>query len=398
MNKNYFLNFCKEVHDYQLNLKIIIENANILKKKKINLVIVTKFSKNVDYFKSENIFYIFYNQESEVLNSLSLNLKFKYEFSAMFVKYQTSIILFNVIDVIVKKFDIDKIIYFHYKFKIKNSIDEDFFKLISKSDILFFYLSRSIINYLDDTNFFVINNKHFFFKKFIKETKFKINSLTLLDEFQLDMDFLFTKIRFELQNKHNITNHDFSKEINTKIKKNNIFDSIKQTKLDKYFGNRSKVYNDFLAIKIKKLSKLQKMNLDIDNFFNKLEFEGLLDKSINILEISDNSNIHLLYKKKVFSNININEFIKNNNNINYSKFNLILFTKANFITIVNFKDIIKNLKKKNIKIIMRFNYFVKKKENFNPKNIVIISEYIKKKFTYFRIINNFRSDIYIFHD
>lgn len=391
MNIGYLV-FLEYTENYQKNIGRILNNFNKINKNNKTLFIITKNNKNVNYLNHENIHHIFFNTGTYFLKYLSKILYLKKINKSYYNKIRRFIIIYLAILLISEK----KFNYLIFSNNIK-FLDHTFDKQINfGDDCLFNFIDRSVINYLDDVDFFTLNfnNKHFSsLKKYILN---EINSNIYEDNFEPSLEYMFTKIRFYSKNILKANNINLANSLNAINIKNLGLNIFGATKLSQYMQKEDNYIKKYNSIRQYKFKQYLKRKINLDYVFSNLELTGLIEKFQNILNVSNfNNSLNITFDRKLHQIQNINTLELLNFNLRDIK---IIFFEFSMFTHENFIEILEKIKKAKVKTIIRKRYFLKKKDQYKDIDFDKIENFLKNNFNNINIIKNLKSDIIILND
>ena len=391
MNIGYLV-FLQYTDDYQNKINDVLDNFNKIKKNEKTLFIVTENKKNINYINQNNVCHIFYNTESYFLNYLSSILFFK----RINIPYYNKLRRFYIIYLAILFISEKKFNYLIFSNNIKflnNTVDE---QVNFNKDYLYNYIDRAVINYLDDADFFMINFDH---QQFFNLKKYILNEIeenAFVENFELSLEYISTKIRIYSKNILKANHFNLASLLNTKnIKKLdlNIFGRTALSQCMKKANDYTKKYN---AIRQYKFKQYQRRKINLDFIFQNLELTGLIDKSENILNISDfNNSLDITFNKKLHQIQNITTLELLNCNLRDIK---IIFFEHSLFKYKNFLKILEKIKNIKAKIIIRKIYFLKEKKQYKDNVSNKIESFLKENFNNIRIIKNLKTDIIILND
>lgn len=383
-----FLQYSEEYNNFS---KEIYNNFKQINSEDKYLYIVTEENKKTNYLKEKNIKHIFYNTEKFYQEGLEKNLFLKKKNRFTYNKYQRFLILYLSYIFINKNYkNIEYLLYLHNSIKIKSEINISLFKDDLANDFLFAYFDRSVINYLDDPTFQLINYKNKKFDIFENYLLKKINNANFCNELELTIEYISTNIRHYIKNIFDIQCVNLANKINYK-NKNNFFYILEATKFSKFFEISKNYKNNYNLIRKKKLNNFKKANMNINFLFKNLELSGLFDKSILVINVcNEDNNLKQTFKNINIKNINFLDF--DYNLLDNKKSDIIFFDDEIFYN-KNCFNIILNSKTKIHKIIIRKNLYINSK-NENDYYANFLNKIKNKQFKV-KIIKNVNSDIII---
>ena len=383
-------------NDYINCENIILDYLEKIKKTNSRIFVILNKKNNTKYIKNDKIIYLAHNEINEILEALSLSLELKIKKDKQYIKYKKFIIFYCAVNYINKKYNLKNLIYINRYFKLADTWSEEFFKLFNDEKILIYFFGRSRINYIDDMNFVVFNTKHNYFEIYIKYILNGLFKKEFINEYELDIEYLFTKIRYKFQNLHEAKNCDLS-NFYIKNKSNvNIYNLITNSIIGKYLIIDEKFYEKYNLIKNNKFFLLKNKKHNMNRIFSNLDLEGLFTSKEKILNIYDfKNNIEEIFKNNKFFNLKLHQFLKNLKKINLNSFDTVYIDSNNFIKNDKFFEFLHSLSNSNKKIIIKITYYVKIENQLSYTLISNINDFLFEKFSFYRKIKNVRSDILI---